>query len=298
MKLYNGLELPDMGYGTFPQKETLIDTIPWALDAGYRLIDTSDNYDNQEFIGKAVTESILCDQCIIITKASFPLRISSLEDDFYKSKELLGIPRDRPVGLFLIHFPYPHLYMDMWKIMEKLYEEGQCLAIGVCNFQLEHLQKLMKICKIKPMVNQTEIHPMFRQLDVCRYCQDNGIAIMSYSPLARMNPKLTGNDTLKEIAKKYGKEVTQVVLRWDMQHAYIPLPAASKNDHIRSNWEAHDFELTQEEMDRIDRLDCGMRIRYNPQTMFGPKYKLRCLLRHMLYRLAGSRKTSAKAADL
>ncbi|EGB93998.1 oxidoreductase, aldo/keto reductase family [Clostridium sp. D5] len=276
--------LPPIGYGTFPSKEKLIQNIPVAHQVGYELIDTSDDYGNAEYIGRVKK----CDENIskltISTKISDVSHLWNFRNDFVKQKKLLGVPQNQPMDLLLLHFPYPHLYLDAWKELEKLYEEGLCKAIGVCNFEIHHLEKLLKYAKIKPMVNQFELHPLFRQKELCEYCERHNIAIMSYSPVARMDKRLINDEIIMRIAEKYQKSVVQVILRWDIQHRYIPIPAASKKEHIQSNIDVFDFSLTNEEMQQLDSLDCGMRIRFSPSTMWSTTKKIKNLIRHLQYK--------------
>ena len=155
--------------------------------------------------------------------------------------------------------------------------------IGVCNFEVKHLKKLLSKCRIKPMFNQIELHPLFRQPEICGFCEEHGIRIMSYSPLARMNARLFQNEQLELLAEKYSKSIAQVILRWNIQHEYIPIPATANLSHAEMNIDIFDFELTDDEMLLIDSLDEGMRIRYNPNTMFSNGQKIKGYIGHIEY---------------
>lgn len=162
--------------------------------------------------------------------------------------------------------------------MEELYLAGKCEAIGVCNFDLGYMKELLKFCKVKPAINQFERHPMYQQQELVDFCQENDIAVMAYSPVARMDKRLHESPVLKEIAEKYGKTVSQIILRWDIDTGCIPIPASSSEKHISENYDVFDFFLTKEEIEAINSLEKGKRIRYNPRTRFTRKEKIRMFI--------------------
>lgn len=272
----NNINLPLIGYGTYPQKESLESRIPIVLSEGYRLIDSSDNYDNEMYVGNGLTKSNkeLVNDCLIISKFSQPMRSAELEKCFEESKTLLKGKLD----IYLLHWPYPFLWKMQWRRMEKLYNQGKCKIIGVCNFETKHLKKLLKFCKIKPMIDQFERHPYFQQKDTYDFCQKNGIQVISYSPMARMNSKLMNDPILVKIGSKYGKSVSQIILRWNIEHKCIPIPSSKSEDHIRQNYNIFDFCLTQAEIAQIDNLEKGKRIRFDPDKRFNLKTKMYFLL--------------------
>lgn len=274
MENCKNLKLPPIGYGTFPQKENLVDNVSTAVDCGYRLIDTSDNYVNEEYVGRGL-KNICCSgkNVIVISKFSQPFRTASLSTCFQESNSKLS----GRLNIYLLHWPFPFLWKRQWKAMENLYLEGKCDAIGVCNFEKKHLKKLFKFCRVKPFIDQFECHPMFQQKETSDFCKKNGIQVMSYSPVARMNKKLIENETLLSIARKYDKSVTQVILRWNVEHGFIPIPAASSERHMKENIDIFDFSLTESEVKDIDSLECGFRIRFDPDKRFGMMQKLRFL---------------------
>ncbi len=276
--LNNGYEIPQIGYGTFPQKETLVQNVPLAIQHGYAMIDTSDNYQNERFVGECLQkiEGGIKD-ITVISKFSQPLRSVELSQCFRESKEALGGHLD----IYLMHWPYPFLWKQQWKKMENLYNQGKCKAIGVCNFKKERLEQLLSFCTVKPAINQFERHPMFQQNDLYQYCVEKDIQVICYSPMARMNEELLSNSTLKEIAEKYNKTVGQIILRWDIDHNCIPIPASASEKHIIENIDIFDFKLSPEEMEKIDSLERGLRVRYDPDTRFGRRTKLKFLLYKM-----------------
>lgn len=281
-QLNNDRVIPCIGFGTFPQKQELEKNIPIVLKHGYRLIDTSDNYYNEGFVGRGIGKAEECTQDLIITtKFSQPLRTRELEKCFAESKERLG----GQVHIYLLHWPYPFLWKMQWKKMEELYMQGECQVIGVCNFEKNKLKKLLKFCRIKPMINQYERHPLFQQQELTQFCFENNIQVMSYSPIARKDDKLLENETLKGIAEKYGKSVGQIILRWNIEHKCIPIPGSSSEIHIKENIDIFDFELTKAEIKKIDELEEGYRIRFDPKKRFSIKQKwsfLICFVKNVL----------------
>lgn len=209
----------------------------------------------------------------MISKFSRPLRTNELEKCFEESKNNLGA-----INIYLLHWPYPYLWKTQWRKMEELYLAGKCEAIGVCNFDLGYMKELLAFCKVKPTINQIERHPMFQQQKLVDFCQENDIAVMAYSPVARMDKRLHESPVLKEIAEKYKKTVSQVILRWDIDTGCIPIPASSSDKHISENYDVFDFILTEEEIEAINGLESGMRIRFNPRTRFSRNQQLKMLM--------------------
>lgn len=278
-QLNNGCKIPVIGFGTFPYKEPLINCLPKAIEGnGVCLVDTSDNYQNEEYVGKGLAQVDLS-KVTVISKFSQPLRTKELEKCFEESKNILGA-----INIYLLHWPYPYLWKTQWRKMEDLYLAGKCEAIGVCNFDLGYMKELLAFCKVKPTINQIESHPMFQQQKLVDFCQENDIAVMAYSPVARMDKRLHESPVLKEIAEKYKKTVSQVILRWDIDTGCIPIPASSSEKHIAENFDIFDFNLTEEEIDNIDSLEVGMRIRHNLRTRFSKKEKLVFLKTRLLYK--------------
>ena len=267
--------LPIIGAGTYPYKETLVESIPYMADAGFILFDSSDNYGNEESLGKVISRlpDSTKDSFIVISKYSNPL--ISVKDAFELSSSKL---KRRP-DVYLMHWPFPNLWELRWMEMEDLYRKGFCKAIGVCNFTGDYIKQLLSVCKIKPMINQFECHPMFQQLETQDFCKSEGIQIMSYSPLARMNEVLYNNEVLKNIAQKKGATISQVILAWNIEEGRIPIPASDKQEHIIENYNSCNLVLTNDELKEIDSLESGMRVRYNPDTRFDYRQKLSFLIK-------------------
>lgn len=267
VELNNALQIPIIGYGTFPQKEILEDNVPIAYNIGYQLVDTSDNYLNEQFVGKGLSK-LKTNDMIVVSKFSQPLRTHELEKCFYETRDKLG-----RIDLYLMHWPFPYLWEKEWRMMEDLYLRGEVKGIGVCNFDTGYLKRLLKICRVKPVINQFERHPLFQQSELVRMCKENDIQVMSYSPVARMDSELHTHPLLKELSKKYGKTINQIILRWHIDTQCIPIPASSSENHIRENFDIFDFQLTKDEVERINAMDNGKRIRFNPRTRFDKKHK-------------------------
>ncbi|MCR4650154.1 MAG: aldo/keto reductase [Lachnospiraceae bacterium] len=281
-RLSNGYEIPVIGYGTYPQKESLPRNLVNAYRAGYRLFDTSDNYDNEAYLGEGLTE-IDRNDCVVITKYSRSMGEVHFADAFKNSRDKLKSNPD----IYLLHWPYPFLWKYHWRQMEKLYLAGEVKAIGVCNFEVDKLEALLRFCKVPPVIDQIERHPLFQQKDIVEYCDSHDIRVMSYSPVARGNKELMESPVLKEIAGKYNKSIGQIILRWDIDTGTIPIPGASGEDHIRDNIDIFDFELTDEELGRISELDSGVRIRFAPKTRFTLKQKIQFLIKRLILILIG-----------
>lgn len=235
---------------------------------GVNLIDTSDNYQNEEYVGKGLAQVDLS-KVTVISKFSQPLRTNELEKCFDESKNNLGA-----INIYLLHWPYPYLWKKQWRKMEKLYLAGKCEAIGVCNFDLGYMKELLKFCKVKPSINQIERHPMFQQQELVDFCHENDIAVMAYSPVARMDKDLQESEILKRLSAKYGKTINQIILRWDIDTGCIPIPASSSEKHIHENFSIFDFSLEKEEVESINSLEKGKRIRFNPRARFKTKQRM------------------------
>lgn len=284
--LNNGLEIPAIGFGTFPQKEILTQSAQVAFKTGFRLFDTSDNYLNEEYLGgavKSIGEAI--NDALIITKFSLPLRTGKFQVCFDESlRKLAG-----KIDILLLHWPYPFLWKAQWLHMEKLYLEGRVKAIGVCNFEMDKLKSLLRFCKVKPAINQIERHPLFQQNDIVSFCKENDIQVMSYAPVARRDSELINSSVLSKIAKKYGKTPTQIILRWDIDTGTIPIPASQSSEHIQENYNIFDFRLTASEIQEIASMERGKRVRFDPKTRFTRRQIAHFLIKRVQLLLVGQK---------
>lgn len=261
--LANGVKMPYVGLGVWKSEdgEEVINAIKWALDAGYRHIDTAAAYQNEEGVGKAIKESSVNREDLFVTSKLWndDQGYDSALKAFDKTMERLQLD---VLDLYLIHWPVENKFKDSWKALEKLYSEGRVRAIGVSNFLEPQLKDLMEDAKVKPMVDQLEFHPWLVQPELQEFCKKNNIQYEAWSPL--MQGKIFEQDIVNDIAEKHGKSPAQIILRWDLQHGIITIPKSVKKDHIQSNVDIFDFELSKEEMQNIDKLDKSERLGPDP----------------------------------
>ncbi|WP_066308257.1 aldo/keto reductase [Bacillus sp. FJAT-29814] len=262
-KLHNGVEMPWFGLGVFKVKEgsEVIESVKAALKHGYRSIDTAAVYKNEEGVGQAIRESGVPREEIFVTSKvwnsdqGYETTLQAYETSLKK----LGLDY---LDLYLIHWPGKDKFKETWKALETLYKEGRVRAIGVSNFHIHHLEELLKDAEIKPMVNQVEYHPHLAQRDLLDYCQREGIQLEAWSPLKQ--GKLLNEPTISQIAEKYGKSTAQVILRWDLQNKVVTIPKSIKEQRIIENAEIFDFELTAEDMEKLNGLNKDERTGSNP----------------------------------
>ena len=265
--LNNGVEIPQLGFGVFQvdpadTKRITLD----ALDVGYRHIDTAEMYRNEAGVGQAVRESSLDRADIFVT--------SKLNNQFHHPdhvrRAFQGTLDTLDIGyvdLFLIHWPLPHSdvdYLDTWKAMEGLLDGGLVRAIGVSNFQVAHLQRIIDGASVVPAVNQIELHPYLAQNELRDFDRTHDIATEAWSPIAR--GKVLDDPVVTEVATATERTPAQVVLRWQVQRGEIVFPKSNSRSRIEENFALFDFELSDEQMDAISALNRDERIGPNPDT--------------------------------
>jgi diketogulonate reductase-like aldo/keto reductase len=252
--LHNGVTMPVLGLGVYKAKEgrEVIESVHHALDAGYRHIDTASFYENESGVGEAIKSSKIPREEIFVTTKVWndDQGFKETLKAFDKSLEKLGLDF---IDLYLIHWPVPGKYVETWKALEKLYSEGKVKAIGVSNFLEHQLKDILNDCNIKPMVLQNEFHPRLVQQSLLDFCKRNQIQYEAWSPL--MRGEVFKNPLLKELAKKYGKTVAQLVIRWDLQKGVVTIPKSVHRDRIFENADVFDFGISEEDMRQIDALD-------------------------------------------
>jgi diketogulonate reductase-like aldo/keto reductase len=267
IKLNNGVEIPRLGLGVFrvPDGDSTADSVRWALECGYRHIDTAAVYENETGVGRGMRESGINRSEIFLTTKVWndDMRANNVRDAFKKSLSLLDTDY---VDLYLIHWPVAGKYIDSYKVLEELYAEGRVKAIGVSNFQKRHLDDLLSATKIIPAVNQIERHPWLTQEPLISYCRNLGIEIEAWSPLGGTGGSLLQEETLKEIAAKYGKTPAQIIIRWDLQQNVIVMPKSTHKDRIRQNSDVYDFELSTEDSSLLDNINMNKRTGADPDT--------------------------------
>ncbi|WP_339225414.1 aldo/keto reductase [Paenibacillus sp. FSL H8-0332] len=262
-KLANGVEMPWFGLGVFKVQEgqEVIDSVKAAIKAGYRSIDTASVYGNEEGVGQAIRESGVAREELFITTKVWNTEqgYDSTLAAFDQSLSKLGLDY---ADLYLVHWPIRAKYKDTWRAIEKLYADGKVRAIGVSNFQINHLEDLLADATVKPMVNQVELHPLLNQLELREYCKAQGIQIEAWAPLAQGH--LLDNEVLADIAARHNKTLPQVILRWDLQNGIVTIPKSVKEERIIANADIFDFELSEEEISRINGLNRDQRFGSHP----------------------------------
>ncbi|AKF93753.1 aldo/keto reductase [Brevibacillus laterosporus] len=267
--LHNGIKMPWFGIGVFKVEEgsELVAAVKSAIKHGYRSIDTAAIYGNETSVGQAIHESMqeanISREDLFVTSKVWnaDLGYEATLAAFETSLNKLGLEY---LDLYLIHWPVEGKYKEAWRALEKLYKDGRVKAIGVSNFQIHHLEDLMGEAEMKPMINQVEFHPYLTQKELITFCRTHDIQMEAWSPL--MQGQLLDNPVLQEIADTHGKTVAQVILRWDLQHGVVTIPKSTKEHRIVENASVFDFELTQEEMDRIDALNQNHRVGPDPDN--------------------------------
>ena len=265
--LNDGGSIPQLGFGVYkiPDGET-VDAVLAALDAGYRHIDTAAFYENERGVGEAIRRSgIDRSEVYVTTKVWWTENgYDSALRSFDASLERLGFDT---VDLFLIHWPAPKhdKYVDTWRALERIAEEGRARSIGVANFHIHHLQRLAQETSTVPAVNQVELHPWLPQTAVRQYDAAQGIVTEAWSPLAR--GRILGNPTLDALAAKHGVSPAQVVIRWQLQLGNVVIPKSSTPARIRENIDVFGFELDADDLAAIAALETGERTGKDPDDL-------------------------------
>ena len=233
----------------------------WALEAGYRHIDTAAAYGNERSVGDGIRQSGIARMDVFVTTKLWneDMRQNRQHDAFLKSLELL---RTDYVDLYLIHWPVAGKYMESWEVLIRLYEEGLVKAIGVSNFQAHHLDDIIRSTGVVPAVNQIEVHPKLTQVPLCEYCEKLGVVPEAWSPLG--HGTLLSDEALSSIARRHGKSVAQVIIRWDLQRNIVTIPKSVNKKRITENAHVFDFELSDEDMAAIAALNCDERTGADP----------------------------------
>lgn len=264
----NGVTMPMFGLGTFktPPGETTEQSVRWALKAGYRKIDTASFYENEEGVGKGIKSSGVPREEIFITTKVWPtdMGYESTLEAFDRSRKKLDID---VLDLYLVHWPDKAKYLDTWKALEKLYADGKIRSIGISNFEPHHIDKLKAQTEVAPVLNQVELHPYLNQKEIRDHCAKTDIVVEAWSPIAK--GKVLDDPVIQEIAKAHEKNPVQVTLRWELQHNVVVIPKSVHKDRIEENMKLFDFELSDEEMKKIDALHNDGRLGPHPDEMGG-----------------------------
>ena len=258
--LSNGVKVPCIAFGTYKAAEgNSADIIAAAIEEGYRYFDSASFYETEEYIAEAIQRSGLPREDFFIATKLWKEEMGYEETlaAFERSSQKLNTDY---IDLYLIHWPKPthdyegwkQLNIDTWKAFEKLYKEGKVRAIGVSNFLPHHLDNLFENCEIKPMVDQIEYHPGYTQEATVQYCKQHDILVQAWSPIAR--GRILQDVTLIEMAEKYSVSVAKLALRFCIQNDVLPLPKASSKERMRENMDLFDFEISDEDMKRLNTL--------------------------------------------
>jgi diketogulonate reductase-like aldo/keto reductase len=256
--------MPWFGLGVWrtPEGQVCEDAVRFALEAGYRHIDTAALYANEVGVGNAVRAFGLPRDQVFITS-----KVWNSDQGYDQTLRAFDATQERlnlgTLDLYLIHWPVAGKYQETWKALERLYREGRVRAIGVSNFQIHHLQDLLGKAEIAPMVNQVELHPLLRQTELTRFCQQHAIQMEAWSPIMQGH---LDHPVLEGLAQKYQKTKAQIVLRWDLQREIITIPKSVHQARIIENAQVFDFELADEDMAAIDDMDKHQRFGADPDN--------------------------------
>ena len=248
--LNNGVRMPSLGLGVFkiPKGAKTEESVISALKAGYRMIDTAAFYGNEVDVGRAIDKSGIPRNEVFVTTKLHPLRIFNIKSAFHASLKRLGLDY---IDLYLIHWPFLRTN-HIWKELENIYTQGYVRSIGVSNFGVKDLQTLINESKIIPAVNQVEFHPFIYRNKLLSYCVAHRIVVEAHSPLT--HGKRLDNQIIKELAKKYNKSESQIMIRWALQHGAVVIPKSTRKDHIKQNIRVFNFTINKKDMIILDNL--------------------------------------------
>lgn len=249
--LNNGVSMPMLGIGTFllsPDEAESATVL--ALQNGGRLVDTANAYCNEKAVGRAMKKSGVAREDIFLETKLWP-SFYGMSDAVEKTLERLDTDY---IDLLLIHQPAGD-YIAGYKLMEKAYKEGKTRAIGLSNFKEKQIREILDMCEVKPSVLQTEIHPYSQEKKLKELLEKEAVKAQAWYPLGHGDKKLLGESIFSRLGEKYGKSNAQIILRWHIQSGNIVIPGSKNPEHIKSNFDVFDFELTPEEMNEISALD-------------------------------------------
>jgi len=268
LQLINGVKIPQLGFGTYQLKEgtEVEQAVQWALETGYRHIDTATIYRNERGVGNAIKSSgVPRDQIFVTTKVWNDAQRNGYDAVLKAFDESMSKLQLDVLDLYLVHWAIPGMYTEAWRALEHLYEQKRVRAIGVSNFYMHHLNDVFASAKVQPMVNQIELHPRLIPIDVVELCKQKKIIVEAWSPL--MAGRLGELKEVAQIAERHGKTSAQVVLRWNLQHGWVTIPKSARKERIEENTKLYDFELSAAEMTAIDGLDQQKRIGPHPDKV-------------------------------
>ena len=273
LPMNNGKIIPLIGIGTsgVKQQEEMDNVIRFALEAGYRMIDSAIAYKNEHLIGNSLEKlQIPRSSFFIVTK----IPSNDVNEENAKSLILESLKNFKTdyLDLVLLHWPgFKNVEerLAVWKELESLVKEEKILSIGVSNFLPLHLKTILDNCEIKPTVNQFELHPLFIDKETIEFCRVNEIVVQAYSGFAKFDEKLIQSPVLVQMAEKYDKKPTQVLMRWFVQNSFITIPKSTKRERIFENIDIDDFNLSQSDIQALFSLNCNYKVisKWNPITV-------------------------------
>ena len=257
--------MPWLGLGVWRtnEGEEVINSVKTAVKAGYRSIDTAMIYGNEEGVGKALKETgVPISEIFVTTKVwnddkGYEKTLKAFEE----SRRKLGLDI---IDLYLVHWPINATYRETWKALVHLYNNGYVKAIGVSNFNIEHLEKVIEDTGVIPAVNQVELHPLLTRKELLKFANQNNIRLTAWSPLMMGN---LDNSVLADISEKYGKSIAQIILRWDIQNGVIVIPKSVHENRIIENSQIFDFDLSKKDMEKIDSLNENIHFGSTPEKI-------------------------------
>lgn len=268
--LNDGTTIPQLGLGVWQAKDgaEVKQAVSSAINAGYRLIDTAAVYGNEQGVGEAIRESHVPREELFITTKLWngDQGYDATYKAFETSLSKLGLDY---IDLYLIHWPVPEFdkYVETWKAFEELKASGRVRSIGVCNFTIDHLERLLNESDVVPAVNQIELHPRLQQRELREFCEKNTIRVESWSPIGGSGGDLLDDPTITIIADKHKKSAAQIVIRWHVQLGLIVIPKSVHEERIIQNADVFDFELDNDDMAKISALNTDTRRGPDPATM-------------------------------
>lgn len=263
IKLNDGNEIPQLGLGVYQSKpgEETKQAVLWALEAGYRHIDSAQYYQNEKSVGEAIRESGIDREEIFVTTkiANDNFGFQKTKDAYKRSLDNLGYDY---YDLLLLHWPVAEKRNESWQALVELKDEKLVKSIGVSNYTIKHLNELFEFSDTKPVVNQVEFHPFLFQQELLEHCNENSIVLEAYSPLTQ--GKRLDDPTLASIGNKHNKSVAQVMIRWNIQLGVVTIPKSVNQNRIKENADVFDFELSEDEMSKIASLNENLHFAWNP----------------------------------
>ena len=272
--LNNEIKMPVIGLGTYLSEEggEVSNAVKWALEAGYRLIDTAMTYNNEKGVGEGIRKSGIKREEIFVTT-----KLWNTDQGYETTLQAIGTSLEKLgldyVDLYLVHWPTAddngkvsiNKREETWKAMEEIYKSGKAKAIGVSNYTITHLEEMKKYAKIMPAVNQVEFHPFLYQEELLNYCKQNNIQLEAYRPLTQ--GKKISNKVIEEVAGKYRKTNIQILLRWSLQHGCVAIPKSVHKERIEENIKVFDFELSEGDMEILNGLNENLHLCWDPTNL-------------------------------